>query len=83
VLLLTGLPNLAHLPTREAFHDALAGFCRTYTDASAPLVIVHSDSGAGGRAEESWMDRERGSRDGPAEILGPEVNNSAWSTQIE
>ena len=83
VLLMTSLPNLTHLPTREAFHDALLQFCKSYSTTSSPLVIVHSDAGSSGRAEESWMDRERGGREGVLEVVGKDVKNGPWATEIE
>ena len=83
VLLLTGLPNLSHLPTRQAFHAALLDFSRTYSPSGSPLIIVHSDSGSGGRAEESWMDRERGGREGAVEVVGKDVLNSPYCLQVE
>jgi cell cycle checkpoint protein len=82
-MLMTSLPNIGHMPTREAFHAALLSFCKTYSSASSPLVIVHSDSGSGGRAEESWMGRDRSGHEGPLEILGREVKDGPWLTEIE
>lgn len=82
VLLMTSLPNISHLPTREAFHAALLEFCQTYTPSSCPLIIVHSDAGSGGKAEESWMDRDRGGREGALELLGREVKDGPWCTEI-
>ncbi|OCF36625.1 hypothetical protein I316_01877 [Kwoniella heveanensis BCC8398] len=75
IILLTALPNLSHLPTREAFHAALLNFCQDFESSSCPMIIVHSDAGAGGRAEESWMDRERGGREGSLEMLGRDVKD--------
>ncbi|ORY20600.1 Rad17 cell cycle checkpoint protein-domain-containing protein [Naematelia encephala] len=83
VLLLTALPNTSHLPTREAFHAALLQFCKTFTSTSCPLIIVHSDAGSGGRAEESWMDRDRGGREGAVELLGKDVRDGPWCTEID
>ena len=83
LILLTGLPNLTHLPTRDAFHAALLSFCQSFTTASCPLVIVHSDAGSGGRAEESWLDRDRGGREGSLELLGKAVKEGPWCTEIE
>lgn len=83
LILLTGLPNLTHLPTRDAFHSALASFCQSFSTASCPLVIVHSDAGSGGRAEESWLDRDRGGREGSLELLGKAVKEGPWCTEIE
>jgi cell cycle checkpoint protein len=83
VLFMTSLPNLSHHATKEAFHAALLDFCKSYSTHSSPLIIVHSDAGAGGRAEESWMDRERGGREGALEVLGREVKDGPWSTEIE
>lgn len=83
VLLMTSLPNITHQPTREAFHAALLEFCQTYTPSSCPLIIVHSNAGSGGKAEESWMDRDRGGREGALELLGREVKDGPWCTEIE
>ena len=80
---MTSLPNLTHLPTREAFHEALLQFCKSYATTSSPLIIVHSDAGSSGRAEESWMDRERGGREGVLELVGKEVKNGPWATEVE
>ncbi|RSH93942.1 Cell cycle checkpoint protein rad17 [Saitozyma podzolica] len=83
VLLMTSLPNITHQPTREAFHAALLEFCQTYTPSSCPLIIVHSNAGSGGKAEESWMDRDRGGREGALELLGREVKDGPWCTEID
>jgi cell cycle checkpoint protein len=83
LLLLTSLPNLTHLPTRQAFHSALLSFCQTYTSASCPLVIVHSEAGSGGKAEESWMNRDRGGREGALELVGREVRDGPWCQEVE
>lgn len=83
VLFMTSLPNLSHAATKEAFHAALLDFCKSYSSHSSPLIIVHSDMGSGGRAEESWMDRNRDGREGPLEVLGREVKDSPWATEIE
>ncbi|KAK8869618.1 hypothetical protein IAR55_000185 [Kwoniella newhampshirensis] len=83
IILLTSLPNLSHLPTREAFHAALLTFCQTFTPSSCPIVIVHSDAGSGGRAEESWMERERGGREGAVELVGKAVKDGPWCQEID
>ncbi|WVQ98933.1 hypothetical protein IAU59_006065 [Kwoniella sp. CBS 9459] len=83
LILLTALPNLSHLPTREAFHAALYNFCQDFSSSSCPMIIVHSDAGAGGRAEESWMDRERGGREGSLEVLGRDVKDGPWCQEID
>ncbi|WVQ78580.1 hypothetical protein IAT38_000666 [Cryptococcus sp. DSM 104549] len=83
IILLTSLPNLTHLPTREAFHESLIGFCKQFNSSSCPMIIVHSDAGSGGRAEESWMDRDRGGREGSLEVLGKEVKNGPWVQEID
>lgn len=83
LILLTGLPNLTHLPTKEAFHSALLSFCQSFSAASCPLVIVHSDAGSGGRAEESWLDRDRGGREGSLELVGKAVKEGPWCQEIE
>ncbi|KAL7424215.1 RFC checkpoint protein Rad17 [Cryptotrichosporon argae] len=83
VLLLTALPNISHIPTRDAFHAALLNFCQTFTPSACPLIIVHSDAGSGGRAEESWMDRERGGREGAMEIVGKAVKDGPWCQEID
>ena len=83
VLFLSSLPNLTHLPTRQAFHSVLLAFCQTFTSASCPVVIVHSDAGSGGKAEESWMDRDRGGREGALELVGKEVKDGPWCQEIE
>lgn len=82
VLLITALPNISHGPTKEAFHSTLAAFARTYTPQSSPLIIVHSEVGNRGAAEESWRDRDRGGRDGALAVLGREVMEGPWSTEI-
>ena len=47
------------------------------------MIIVHSDAGSGGRAEESWMDRDRGGREGSVEVLGRAVRDGPWCQEIE
>ncbi|WWC69257.1 uncharacterized protein I206_103195 [Kwoniella pini CBS 10737] len=83
IILLTALPHLSHMPTREAFHASLLTFCQNFNKLSCPMVIVHSDAGSGGRAEESWMDRERGGREGSLEVLGREVRDGPWCQEID
>ncbi|WVW82874.1 hypothetical protein I302_104886 [Kwoniella bestiolae CBS 10118] len=83
LILLTSLPNLSHIPTREAFHSSLLTFCQTFTSLSCPMVIIHSDAGSGGRAEESWMERDRGGREGSLEVLGREVRDGPWCQEID
>lgn len=83
LILLTALPNLTHLPTRDAFHAALLTFCQTFTHSSCPMIIIHSDAGSGGRAEESWMDRDKGGREGVVNIIGKDVKNGPWCQEIE
>ncbi|CAK9784093.1 hypothetical protein CC85DRAFT_268159 [Cutaneotrichosporon oleaginosum] len=83
VLLMTSLPNLSYLPTREGFHTAILQFCETYTPTACPLVIVHSDAGAGGRAEESWRERDRGGLETAADLVGREVLNTPWCAEID
>ncbi|KIY34336.1 cell cycle checkpoint protein [Cryptococcus gattii E566] len=75
LILLTALPNLTHLPTRDAFHVALLTFCQTFTHSSCPMIIIHSDAGSGGRAEEGWMDRDKGGRERVVNIIGQDVKN--------
>jgi cell cycle checkpoint protein len=55
ILLLTSLPNLSHLPTRQTFHQALMDYTKSFTSTSCPLVIVVPDAGNSGAAEESWI----------------------------
>jgi cell cycle checkpoint protein len=43
---------------------------------------VHSEVGHRGAAEESWRDRDRGGRDGALDVLGREVMEGPWSTEI-
>ena len=83
ILLLTSLPNLTHLPTRQAFHSALLSFCQTFATASCPLIIVHSEAGSGGKAEESWMDRDRGGREGALELVGRDVKDGPCCHEVE
>ncbi|ORX33735.1 Rad17 cell cycle checkpoint protein-domain-containing protein [Kockovaella imperatae] len=83
ILLLSSIPNVSHLPTKEAFQAALLSFCQSYTSSSCPLVIIYSSVGSSGRAEESWMDRERGSTDGITEILGKDMRDGPWSTEVD
>ncbi|WRT67333.1 uncharacterized protein IL334_004303 [Kwoniella shivajii] len=83
LILLTSLPNLSHQSTRESFHSSLLTFCQTFTSLSCPMVIVHSDAGSGGRAEESWMERERGGREGALEVLGRDVRDGPWCQEID
>lgn len=82
ILLLTALPNISHLPTREAFHSMLSQFCQNYSSTSCPLIVIHSEAGSGGRAEENWMDRERGGREGALELLGREVKDGPWCQEL-
>lgn len=83
LILLTALPNLTHLPTRDAFHEALLTFCQTFTHSSCPMIIIHSDAGSGGRAEESWMDRDKGGREGAVDLVGKDVKNGPWCQEID
>jgi cell cycle checkpoint protein len=83
VLLMTSLPNLTHFPTRDAFHSALLEFCKNYSSSASPLVIIHSDAGMGGRAEESWMERAKGGREGALEVVGKDIKDGPWYTEIE
>lgn len=55
ILLLTSLPNLSHLPTRQTFHQALLDYTKSFTSTSCPLVIIVPDAGHGGAAQESWV----------------------------
>ncbi|GMK55142.1 hypothetical protein CspeluHIS016_0201980 [Cutaneotrichosporon spelunceum] len=83
VLLMTSLPNLSHLPTREGFHAALHHFCKNFAATTCPLIIVHSDAGSGGRAEESWRERDRGGLESAADLVGREVMGTAWCAEID
>ncbi|OWZ74153.1 hypothetical protein AYX14_00374 [Cryptococcus neoformans] len=83
LILLTALPNLTHLPTRDAFHEALLTFCQTFTHSSCPMIIIHSDAGSGGRAEESWMDRDKGGREGAVDVVGKDVKNGPWCQELD
>lgn len=47
------------------------------------MVIIHSDAGSGGRAEESWMDRDKGGREGVVDIIGKDVKNGPWCQELE
>lgn len=60
ILLLTSLPNLSHLPTRQTFHQALMDYTKSFTSTSCPLVIVVPDAGSSGAAEESWIGADSG-----------------------
>lgn len=57
LLLITSLPNLSHYPTRQAFHNALLDYSRTYSSNSCPLVVVIPDVGQSGAAEEPWSNK--------------------------
>ncbi|WVN86688.1 uncharacterized protein L203_101860 [Cryptococcus depauperatus CBS 7841] len=83
IVLLTSLPNLGHLPTRETFHAALLGFCQNYSSSSCPMVIIHSDAGSGGRAEESWMEKDQGGREGFGDVVGYQVKNGPWCQEVD
>lgn len=83
VLFFTSLPNISHNATKETFHASLRDFCKSYSSSSCPLVIVHSDVGTNGLAEESWRDRERGGREGAGGVLGKEVKDGPWCVEIE
>lgn len=83
VLLMTSLPNVSHLPTRLAFHDALVSFCKNYNSDSCPLIIIHSDSGSSGKAEASWMDRNSAGSEGVLEVVGRTVFDGPWSAEIK
>ncbi|ODO10847.1 hypothetical protein I350_01446 [Cryptococcus amylolentus CBS 6273] len=79
IILLTALPNLSHPKTMEGFHASLLRFCQRFSTNSCPMVIIHSDAGQSGRAEESWMDatRDRGGRERGLEILGKDIKDGA------
>lgn len=84
ILLLTTLPNMSHPPARNAFHATLLRFCQDFSSLSCPLVIVDSEAGSGGKAEESWMDRDRGGREGALELVGNKgVKDGPWCQEIE
>jgi cell cycle checkpoint protein len=55
ILLITSLPNLSHLPTRQTFQQALLDYTKSFTSTSCPLVIIVPDAGSSGAAEESWI----------------------------
>ena len=78
LLVMSSLPNIAHPASREAFHEALLQFAHSYQSQSYPLVIIASASGDGGRAEESWMDRDKGETG-----IGKEIKDSAWCQTVE
>lgn len=65
ILLITSLPNLSHLPTRQTFQQALLDYTKSFTSTSCPLVIIVPDAGSSGAAEESW-------------IGGASGNDAAW-----
>ncbi|TYJ56703.1 hypothetical protein B9479_002634 [Cryptococcus floricola] len=85
IILLTALPNLSHPKTMEGFHASLLRFCQRFSTNSCPMVIIHSDAGQSGRAEESWMDatRDRGGRERGLEILGKGIKDGAWCQEID
>lgn len=78
LLVMSSLPNLSHPASREAFQSALLQFAQSFQSQSCPLVIISSASGDGGRAEESWMDRDRGETG-----IGKEIKDSAWCQTVE
>jgi cell cycle checkpoint protein len=78
LLLMSSLPNLSHPATRQAFYAALQDFAQSFQSQSCPLVIIASASGDGGRAAESWMERDRAESD-----IGKEIRDSAWCRTIE
>lgn len=80
---MTSLPNVSHVPTRLAFHQALLGFCKSYNSSSCPLIIVHSDAGSGGKAEASWMDRDSGGSESVLDVVGRDVFDGPWSAEIK
>lgn len=82
-LLMTSLPNIGHIPTRLAFHEALLGFCKSYNQDSCPLIVVHSDSGSSGKAEASWMDRDSGGSESILDVVGRKVFDGPWSAEIK
>lgn len=82
-LLMTALPNISHIPTRLAFHQALAAFCKNYSSNSCPLIIIHSDAGSSGKAEASWMDRDSGGSETTVDVVGREVLDGPWSAEIK
>ncbi|ODN98425.1 cell cycle checkpoint protein [Cryptococcus wingfieldii CBS 7118] len=85
IILLTALPNLSHPKTMEGFHASLLRFCQRFSTNSCPMVIIHSDAGQSGRAEDSWMDasRDRGGRERGLEILGKGIKDGAWCQEID
>lgn len=47
------------------------------------MIIVYSEAGSSGVAEESWRDRDRGGREGTLQVLGKEVKDGPWCQEIE
>lgn len=54
VMVMRSLPNMSHQATRSAFEKALLEFSDLSSSSGSALVIVVSDIGQSGAAEEPW-----------------------------
>lgn len=82
LLLIDDLPNISHLTTREAFQASLLEFATAWTPESCPLVIIITDAGVSGRAQESWMDHRRGEEWNVRGVLGREVGDGVFTRVV-
>ncbi|THU98650.1 checkpoint protein Rad24 [Dendrothele bispora CBS 962.96] len=94
IILLEDLPNILHLQTRTSFHGAIEALLdsSTYVPDPVPIVMVISDSGTRGEAEDErimnggWSGGRFGKdRDGVMDVrtvLRKEILNGPFVTQI-
>lgn len=83
LLLLDDLPNISHSGTRQAFQAALQDFATFWTPSSAPLAIVVTEPGDGGKAGESWMDHKRGDGWDLRAVLGLELSEGPYTRVVK
>ncbi|KAK7689412.1 hypothetical protein QCA50_007204 [Cerrena zonata] len=88
IVVLEDLPNILHLPTRDAFHAALEGVVNDYASLSSPIVVVISDAGLRGEGNiddigtSSWKGKSRDTVD-IRTVLPQNLVRSPYVTQIE
>ncbi|KAG8957192.1 Cell cycle checkpoint protein rad17 [Tulasnella sp. 419] len=92
IILFEDLPNILHIPTREAFHTALTAFAKAEEMPSAPIVIVISDTGLRGEAGDDdllssnsygWRSRNASEVVDVRTVIPPDIlKNTAYCVHI-